>query len=79
MPNKILTGKIVSDKMEKTVVVAVESKVAHPMYKKLIKRTQKFKADTNNLELRSGDTVVIQETKPKSKGKYFKVISKEEK
>lgn len=71
---KVQTGKVVSLKMQNTVVVQVERKVAHPLYKKLMKRSKKFKADTAGIELVVGDKVKIISTKPISKDKYFKVL-----
>lgn len=76
MSKKILFGKVVSDKMLKTVVVEVERKIQHPIYKKLIKKNKKFKADTNNLVVKVGEFVRIEETRPLSKDKHFKIIGK---
>ena len=67
-------GKVVSDKMEKTVVVAVERLVKHPLYHKLIKQTVKFKAHDENNESHLGDTVKIMETRPLSKEKRWRVV-----
>lgn len=71
---KIRTGKVVSDKMEKTVVVAVERLVQHPLYKKPVKQTTKFKAHDENNDSHIGDTVVIMETRPLSKDKRWRVV-----
>jgi small subunit ribosomal protein S17 len=71
---KILTGKIVSTKMNRTVVVMVEHRIPHPMYKKLLKRSRRFKADTNGQSLSLGQTVRISETRPQSGDKHFKVL-----
>lgn len=71
---KILRGKIVSLKMQKTAVVEVERKTVHPLYKKVLRRSKKYKVDTRDLVLNLGDVVKIAETKPISRGKYFKVI-----
>lgn len=71
---KIRTGKVVSDKMNKTVVVAVESLVSHPMYKRTIRRTKKFKAHDEENSCRIGDKVKIMETRPLSKEKRWRVI-----
>lgn len=71
---KRFTGKVVSDKMNKTVVVAFTRKVPHPMYGKLLKKTTRLKADTNGMTVTVGNTVVIEETRPMAKGKFFKVI-----
>lgn len=68
---KTFTGKIVSLKMNKTAVIEVTRKVPHPLYKKLLKRTSRFKADTKDLTLEVGQKVIIQETKPISKYKFF--------
>ena len=76
MSKKKFVGKIVSDKMVNTVVVAIERKVAHPRYGKLLKRTKRLLVDTNNIEVSVGDKVVIEETKPISKSKNFKIIEK---
>ena len=71
---KIRIGKVVSDKMEKTVVVAVERLVQHPLYKKAVKKTVKFKAHDENNESHIGDTVEIMETRPLSKDKRWRVV-----
>lgn len=71
---KILRGKIVSLKMQKTAVVEVERKIVHPLYKKVLRRSKKYKADTGDLTLNVGDVVTIQQTRPISKDKNFKVI-----
>ncbi len=76
MSKKTFEGKIISDKMNNTVVVAIERKIAHPRYGKLLKRTQKLMADKNGLEVVVGDIVVIEEIKPMSKNKNFKVVTK---
>lgn len=72
---KTRIGKVVSDKMEKTVVVAVERLVQHPMYGKPVKKTVKFKAHDENNESHIGDTVEIMETRPLSKDKRWRVTS----
>lgn len=66
-------GIVVSDKMDKTVVVAVTSNVKHPLYKKVVKKTNKFKAHDELNECGIGDTVEIVETRPLSKDKYHRV------
>jgi small subunit ribosomal protein S17 len=71
---KTRIGKVVSDKMEKTVVVAVERLVQHPLYKKAVKKTVKFKAHDENNESHIGDTVEIMETRPLSKDKRWRVV-----
>jgi small subunit ribosomal protein S17 len=70
---KAFEGIIVSNKMAKTVVVKVTSKAGHPIYKKLIKRDKKIKADTGSFSLNERDKVIIVETRPISKHKHFKV------
>lgn len=76
MPKKQLQGIIVSDKMQKTVVVQVESIKEHPKYKRRYKMHKRFKAHNENPEFKLGDTVIIEECAPISKDKTFKVISK---
>lgn len=71
---KRFEGKIISLKMANTVVVEVERQVVHPLYKKLLKRSSKFKADSEGLTLNLGNKVIIEETKPISKDKNFKVL-----
>ena len=73
---KILTGKVVSMKMIKTVVVMVERKFRHPVYHKVIVRHKKYKAHNEKLDLKLGDVVRIEETKPISKDKHFVVVEK---
>ena len=68
------TGKVVSDKMEKTVVVAIERFVQHPLYQKGVKHTVKFKAHDENNEAHIGDTVQIVQTRPLSKDKCWRVV-----
>lgn len=70
---KSRVGKVVSDRMDKTAVVAVIDSVKHPLYKKIVKRTVKFKAHDENNECRTGDTVEITETRPLSKQKRWRV------
>jgi len=67
------TGKVVSLKMNRTAVVEVVRRTPHPLYKKLIRRSNRIKADTGDLTLVLGQTVKISETKPMSKEKFFKV------
>ncbi|TCT14075.1 SSU ribosomal protein S17P [Natranaerovirga pectinivora] len=71
---KMRTGKVVSDKMDKTVVVAVERSVKHPLYKKVVKRTYKLKAHDENNECRIGDRVRVMETRPLSKQKRWRLV-----
>ena len=74
MPRKILKGKVVSDKNEKTVVVLVERKYQHPFLKKIIKNKKKYHAHDEKNIFKIGDTVQIEESKPYSKNKRFKVL-----
>lgn len=71
---KIFEGKIVSLKMQKTAVVEVERTLTHPVYKKVLRRSKKYKADTGDLILNVGDKVKIIETRPTSKNKFFKIM-----
>ena len=71
---KTRTGMVVSDKMDKTVVVAVIVNVRHPLYKKIVKRTVKFKAHDEQNACGIGDTVMIMETRPISKDKRWRVV-----
>jgi small subunit ribosomal protein S17 len=71
---KTRTGKVVGDKMNKTIVVAVERRVAHEMYGKIIKRSKKFYVHDEKNEAREGDTVRIQETRPLSKLKSWRLL-----
>ncbi len=72
---KTRIGKVVSDKMDKTIVVAVESNVKHPLYGKIIKRTYKLKAHDENNECAIGDRVKVMETRPLSKEKRWRLVS----
>ena len=71
---KVMVGKVVSDKMDKTVVVAVETSVKHKMYNKIVKRTYKLKAHDEANECKIGDTVKVMETRPLSKDKRWRVV-----
>ena len=71
---KTRTGIVVSDKMDKTVVVAVRTKVRHPLYGKMVNKTTKFKAHDENNECGVGDTVRIMETRPLSKDKRWRIV-----
>ena len=71
---KTRVGKVVSDKMDKTVVVAIADRVAHPLYKKIVKRTYKLKAHDELNECGIGDTVKVMETRPLSKDKRWRVV-----
>lgn len=75
MPRKELVGKVVSNKMDKTVVVAVESYIPHPKYEKQIVHTKKFKAHDAENKCQIGDRVRIQECRPLSKDKHFTVVA----
>ena len=70
---KTRIGKVVSDKMDKTIVVAVENHVKHPLYGKIVKKTYKLKAHDENNECGIGDTVKVMETRPLSKDKRWRV------
>ena len=71
---KTRVGKVVSDKMDKTVVVAVSDRVAHPLYKKIVDRTYKLKAHDENNECLIGDVVKVMETRPLSKDKRWRLV-----
>ena len=71
---KTVVGRVVSDKMDKTIVVAVEDHVKHPLYKKIVKRTYKLKAHDENNECKIGDTVKVMETRPLSKDKRWRLV-----
>ena len=71
---KTRTGVVVSDKMDKTVVVAIKTKVRHPLYGKMVNRTTKFKAHDENNACGIGDTVKIMETRPLSKDKRWRLV-----
>ena len=71
---KTRIGRVVSDKMDKTIVVAVETRVPHPLYKKIIKRTYKLKAHDENNDCHTGDTVRVMETRPLSKDKRWRLV-----
>mgnify|MGYP003858578211 FL=1 len=75
----ILSGKVVSDKMNKSITVMIERRVKHPLYGKYIKRSTKVHAHDENNECSIGDTVTIQETRPLSKTKSWKLLSINEK
>ena len=71
---KTRVGTVVSDKMDKTIVVAIEDRVWHPLYKKIVKKTVKFKAHDENNECGIGDRVEIMETRPLSKDKNWRLV-----
>jgi len=72
---KTRTGMVVSDKMDKTIVVAIEDNVRHPLYKKIVKRTVRLKAHDENNECRVGDRVTVMETRPLSKDKRWRLAA----
>ena len=76
---KTKIGRVVSDKMEKTIVVAVETKVRHPLYGKIMNRTTKFKAHDENNDAKVNDRVLIMETRPLSKDKRWRLAEVVEK
>ena len=71
---KTRVGRVVSDKMDKTVVIAIEDNVRHPLYKKIIKRTVKLKAHDEENACGTGDRVMVMETRPLSKDKRWRVV-----
>ena len=76
MPKRVLTGTVVSDKGDKTIVVRVERKVKHPLYGKIIRRSKKYHAHDEANTYKTGETVRIEETAPVSKLKTWKVIER---
>ncbi|MCO0638370.1 30S ribosomal protein S17 [Chelativorans salis] len=75
MPKRVLQGTVVSDKNDKTVVVRVERRFAHPLLKKTVRRSKRYKAHDENNACKIGDTVLIQETRPISKEKCWVVVN----
>ena len=71
---KVKIGKVISNKMDKTIVVAIEEHVKHPLYKKVVKNTYKLKAHDENNECHIGDTVKVMETRPLSKDKRWRLV-----
>ncbi len=71
---KVRTGKVTSNKMDKTIVVAIEEHVKHPLYKKVVKRTYTLKAHDENNECNIGDIVKVMETRPLSKDKRWRLV-----
>ena len=71
---KTRTGKVTSDKMDKTITVAIEDHVKHPLYNKIVKRTYKLKAHDENNECKIGDTVEIMQTRSLSKDKHYRLV-----
>ena len=76
---KTRVGKVISDKMDKTIVVAVQDNVKHPLYGKIVKKTVKLKAHDENNECKVGDRVKVMETRPLSKDKRWRLVSVVEK
>ena len=75
MPKRVLQGTVVSDKTDKTVVVKVERRFTHPLFKKTVRRSKKYKAHDENNQFKVGDTVSIQESAPISKDKCWVVVT----
>ena len=75
MPRRIMQGVVVSDKMDKTIVVKIERKIKHPLYKKYIRRTKKYAAHDEANVAKIGDIVRIRECRPLSKRKHWEVLS----
>ena len=75
MPRRVLSGVVVSDKMDKTVVVRVERRFMHPIYKKIIRRSKKFAAHDPENHCKVGDAVTIRECRPISKSKRWEVVA----
>lgn len=71
---KTRVGKVLSDKMDKTIVVAIDDRVRHPLYKKIVNKTYKLKAHDENNECNIGDTVRVMETRPLSKDKRWRLV-----
>ena len=78
MPKRILQGVVVSDAMDKTVVVRVERRVMHPVYKKFIRRSKKYSAHDETNSVKIGDVVRIEECRPISKNKTWTVVTEEQ-
>ncbi|MEO1193082.1 MAG: 30S ribosomal protein S17 [Pseudomonadota bacterium] len=75
MPRRVLQGLVVSDKMDKTVTVLVERRVMHPLYKKFIRRSKRYHAHDETNQVKEGDTIQIEECRPISKTKTWRVVS----
>ena len=71
---KVRIGQVVSDKMDKTIVVRVETKIRHPLYGKIVKTSKKYKAHDENNEARVGDMIKMMETRPLSKDKRWRLV-----
>ncbi len=78
MPRRVMQGTVVSDRMEKTVVVEVERRVTHPLYKKIVRRSKKYVAHDESNALKVGDQVRIRECRPISKRKCWEVTTESE-
>ncbi len=78
MPRRVLQGEVVSDKNDKTVIVRVERRVMHPLYKKFIRRTKKYAAHDEGNRFKIGDVVRIRECRPMSRTKHWEVLVEEE-
>jgi small subunit ribosomal protein S17 len=76
MPRRVLTGRVTSDKMDKTVTVLVDRRVMHPLYKKFIRRSKKYAAHDEDNLCKTGDTVRIEECRPISKRKTWMVVER---
>ncbi len=76
MPRRVLTGRVTSDKMDKTITVSVQRRVMHPLYKKFIRRSKKYAAHDEANQCKVGDTVRIEECKPISKRKTWLVVER---
>ena len=76
MPNRVLTGRVTSDKMDKTITVLVDRRVMHPLYKKFIRRSKKYAAHDEANLCKVGDTVRIEECRPLSKRKSWLVVAR---
>jgi small subunit ribosomal protein S17 len=76
MPRRVLSGRVVSDKMDKTITVLVERRVIHPLYKKFIRRSKKYAAHDENNVCREGDAVRIEECRPISKRKTWLLVER---
>ncbi len=73
-PGKTMIGRVISDKMDKTIVVAIQNNVRHPLYHKIIKRTYKLKAHDEQNEAKEGDRVKVMATRPLSKDKRYRLV-----
>lgn len=76
MPRRVLVGTVISDKMDKTIVVRVDRRVKHPLYKKFITRSQRFSAHDEANSCNVGDTVRIRECRPLSRNKHFELVER---